>query len=189
MHENYWFFVPEPCYSPYIRKMIKTFATLSAVFILNSCSSNSEFTQSHDPEISAVLKLAGNGNTEAQHRLCYGYSYGYEGLQQDDNKAYRWCAIAAQSGEPSSVTLYAEKFYLGVGTDINYRQAFSLYKKAAEKGHVHAQYILSKLYIGGLGTEVNREQGIYWLLRSADQGYKPALDILQNIQDSDVIKI
>ena len=139
-------------------------------------------------ENNALQQLADDGNRQAQHRLCYGYSYGKEGLDKDVSKALYWCEIAARSGAPNSITLYAEKLYLGIGTAVNYPAALYLYEKAAKKGHVHAQYIASIFYFRGYGTEPNSEKGMYWLIKAAQQGYEPAVRVLEKLKSVDAIK-
>ncbi len=167
--------------------MKQTILFILAVWLLG-CSSTPNKSDSVLSEIKAIHKLASNGNAQAQHRLCYGYSYGQEGLEKDDAKAFRWCEIAARSGAPNSITLYAEKLYMGIGTAVNYPAALLLYEKAAIKGHMHAQYIAAMFYFKGYGTESNPKKGMYWLLKAAQQGHKPALEILEKLKPATVIK-
>ena len=133
-------------------------------------------------DLAAITKLASEGDLSAQHRLCYIYSYGDKGVSINYKKAIQWCEVAAEKGSTSSMTLYAEKFYLGQGMPIDYKAARVWYLKAAEKGHAHAQYILATLYFRGLGTKINNEQGFYWLTKAAAQDYKPAVDLLRDIE-------
>ena len=161
--------------------MYKILITSFIVIFTTGCNTNPTVTD--DMELNSIHKLAADGNFRAQHRLCYGYSYGEEGLRKDEAKAFRWCELAAESGAPSSVTLYAEKYYFGIGTPKNLKAAYPLYKQAAEKGHSHAQYILSQFYILGYLGERNIEQGMGWLLESASQGHEGALELLQKIKN------
>ncbi len=133
-----------------------------------------------DPTEEALIRLAGNDNAVAQHRLCYMYSYG-KGVARDYEKALLWCELAAQKGDPSSQTLYAEKFYHGQGTVQDPAAALAWYRKAAEQGHSYAQFMLATLYLRGLGTEADPEQARYWLKRSAEGGYEPAAELLQKL--------
>ena len=153
----------------------------SLFFLLVGCQSNPSYTSGGNSELDAMHELAGAGNAMAQHRLCYGYSYGLEGLLKDDIKAFRWCEIAAESGAPSSLTLFAEKFYLGVGVPVNYAAAFPLYKQAAEKGHSHAQYMMAQFYFRGRVVEPNTEEGVMWLIKSAEKGHEGAIEMLKAI--------
>lgn len=165
----------------------RTLPILFSVFLFG-CNSMPNKHDSVANDFAAIHKQADSGDGQAQHRLCYGYSYGAEGLEKDDAKAVHWCEIAARSGAPNSMTLYAEKLYMGIGTAVDYPAALRLYEKAAEKGHVHAQYISSIFYFRGYGTEPNPEIGMYWLLKAAQQGYEPALLVLEKLKRITVIK-
>jgi len=161
------------------------------VSTLVGCAVSANREESGFLDLAAITKLAGQGDRSAQHRLCYIYSYGGKGkgVPLDYKKALQWCEIAAHKGEPSSMTLYAEKFYLGQGVPVNYVTALEWYRKAAEKGHPHAQYVLSSFYFRGLGTEINNERGLFWLMKAVDQEYKPAVDLLCKIEREQPIGI
>ena len=166
------------------RKMNQIFLTVIVIFLIG-CQSNPAKVNVNNSELDAVHQLARNGNAKAQHRLCYGYSYGFKGLPKDDTKAFRWCEIASESGKPSSLTLLAEKFYLGIGVPVSYEKAFPLYKQAAEKGHKHAQYMLAQFYFLGRVVEQNTEEGMFWLIKSANQGHEGAIKLLNRIRSDD----
>jgi uncharacterized protein len=51
-----------------------------------------------------------------------------------------------------------------------HKQAFMLYKQAAEQGHVRAHFKLGQCYLYGIGTEVNEHEGIAWLNKALDKG-------------------
>lgn len=156
-----------------------------AMLLLSGCV-NPLQPEREDPTEEALIRLAGSDNTVAQHRLCYMYSYG-KGVARDYEKALLWCEVAAQKGDPSSMTLYAEKFYHGRGTTQDYAQALAWYRKAAEQGHSYAQFMLATLCLRGQGTETDPENARYWLGRSAEGGYAPAAELLQKLEQPPVV--
>jgi TPR repeat protein len=112
------------------------------------------------------------------HNLCYGYIYG-KGLSLDFQKARFWCEKAANAGQSSSETLYAELYYFGEGGPVDFERAAFWYEKAAEQGHVHAEFMLFNLYVldkyrGGVFSQ----RGVEMLRKAASLGYQKAIDAL-----------
>lgn len=56
----------------------------------------------------------------------------------------------------------------------DYKKAFPILKKAAEKGHKKAQYRLGRCYDKGYGVTENNETAFKWYSKSAAQGYADA---------------
>ena len=48
----------------------------------------------------------------------------------------------------------------GLGTDINMKQAFEWYKKAAEQGNLYARYRVAHFYINDINKEMNPQKGL-----------------------------
>ena len=165
-----------------VSRLVRRTTALALVAFLSGCVQNPLQPEREDPTEVALIRLAGSDNAVAQHRLCYMYSYG-KGVEPDYEKALLWCELAAQKGDPSSMTLYAEKFYHGQGTAQDYAEAFLWYEKAAEQGHSYAQFMLATLYLRGLGTETDPEKARYWLGRSAKGDYEPAAELLQKLDN------
>lgn len=171
-----------------IKKKMKRIFLVGSLLILAGCQtnapihSNSDSNSNYNAELEALHKRAASGNINAQHRLCYNYSYGKEGLPKDDAKSFLWCKTAAEYGGSSSLTLYAEKYYFGIGVPVNYQTAFRLYKRAAKKGHRHAQYMIAKLYLYGFIGEPDKKSGMAWLTKSAEQEHEAAISLLKKLK-------
>jgi TPR repeat protein len=60
----------------------------------------------------------------------------------------------------------------------NYKEAFALYKNAADKSQVYAEGQLGMLYALGLGVDQSWEQAITWLKKSADRDDPESLYML-----------
>ena len=50
--------------------------------------------------------------------------------------------LAASQGDPFAQNSVGDSFFYGLGTDINYDEAFKWYKKSAEQGLMEAQLSL-----------------------------------------------
>ena len=63
-----------------------------------------------------------------------------------------------------------DALYEKAGNCTNQNEAFLLYKKAAEKGHIGAKAKLGMCYYSGFGVEINMNEAEKWLLESAKSG-------------------
>lgn len=86
------------------------------------------------------------------------------------------CGQAHAGEEVNSIELLqlAEKKYYGINQQIDYREAFNLYLKAAELGNVCAQYYVAQMYNKGKGVEQNSVKAIEWYTKAAEQGHAEA---------------
>ncbi len=78
--------------------------------------------------------------------------------------------MAAAKGDPSAQFEVATRLSEGKGTNQDFKQAATWFKRSAAQGFAQAQYRLGTLYERGLGVspDVNRAQ--MWYLRAAEQG-------------------
>jgi len=85
---------------------------------------------------------------------------------------------ASESAAPgSSGTDTPELWYqngMAALEDMDYPSAFSLFEKAALKGHREAQYQCGKLCDAGKGTKLNAARAYYWYEKAAGQGHEAA---------------
>src|SRR5260221_5808803 len=88
------------------------------------------------------VRAALGGDVQAMHSLCFDLTYGERGLPKDGMQARVWCAAAAERGEPSAQTLYAQLLQFGQGGPVDLIAAARWYSAAAKQGHVHALYVL-----------------------------------------------
>ena len=118
------------------------------------------------------------------HKLCYSYSYGENGYTKNHKEAFKWCTSAAEANQSSSLTLLAELYTLGNGTDKNLIKAGELYEKAAAQGHLHAQlmvYLVYNYYAVDESTDQQKELGIKLLKSSKESGYQKAIDLYNQV--------
>ncbi len=114
------------------------------------------------------------------HNSCYSYSYGENGFEQDFDKAFEWCSIAAGENEPSSLTLLAELYLAGNGTEKSVLKARELYLKAAKQGHVHAQlmvFIVTSSYLYETSSDEDKVESLMYLKAASNSGYQKAIEV------------
>lgn len=62
------------------------------------------------------------------------------------------------------------RFYHGLGVDLDYKQAVYWYEKAANQGNIDAQFNLGVCYDNGSGVSQDSEKAVYWYKKAAGQG-------------------
>ena len=77
-------------------------------------------------------------NRASPHGLCVGHTYGVNGIPLNFLAAGQWCRVAADSGEPSAITLLGELHEFGHIEASDLPKARALYEQAAALGHPHA---------------------------------------------------
>lgn len=77
--------------------------------------------------------------------------------------------------EAAALTDIGEAYYLGIGMERNYAEAFRYYKKAADMGSVFALCRLGICYESGLGTEKDMEKAMDCFEEAASSGNAVAL--------------
>ncbi|MBA3813974.1 MAG: sel1 repeat family protein [Alphaproteobacteria bacterium] len=78
------------------------------------------------------------------------------------------------------------RYYNGVGTDINYEEAFKYYKKAADQSHANAQYMVGSMYYGGTGTCPNNKEAFKYYKNAADQNHADAQYMVGSMYDDGI---
>lgn len=85
--------------------------------------------------------------------LHYSRALACEGA--DTENAFRSFALAASMGHAKATVKLGQMFEDGIGTKINRRGAFLLYKKAAEQREDSALLHLGRCYANGIGTKLD----------------------------------
>ena len=75
---------------------------------------------------------------------------------------------------PKTQTKLGELYLTGKGVEKNYKEAFNLFKQAAEKGNALAQYRLGDMYFKAQGIKRNYAEALKWYTKSASKGNKDA---------------
>jgi TPR repeat protein/predicted Ser/Thr protein kinase len=85
---------------------------------------------------------------------------------------------APPEASPSEAGISAETAYLKGAEAIKegrFQEAFALFRRAAEGGHVVAMGNLAHMYSRGVGTPLDGAKGVAWLRRAAEAGNQEAM--------------
>lgn len=122
-----------------------------------------------DTPLETVIKMAGQGDEEAQEVLGIYYLDG-NGVPEDYKTAFSWLYKAAEKGRPNAQSALGFMYMQGLGVDLNEQEAVSWWMKAANQGDVNSQNNLGFAYYRGRGVQTNLDQAVFWWKKSADKG-------------------
>ncbi len=128
---------------------------------------------SKDDKFKETLKLAEQGDAEAQFDLGWKYDQG-EGVPQDYKEAVKWYTKAAGQGIAVAQSRLGRMYETGEGVPQDNKEAAKLYTKAAEQGFALAQYFLGGMYCGGRGVQQDYKEAVKWFTKAAEQGFSLA---------------
>ena len=123
-----------------------------------------------DPAIQKLIKLAEQGNADAQNELGYLYFNG-EGVPQNDYEAFKWFQKAARQGFSESYFYLGLLYSDGKVVPQDYTEALKWYKLAAENGEVAAETNIGLMYSKGRGVKQNYAEAVKWYRKAAEKGY------------------
>jgi TPR repeat protein/uncharacterized caspase-like protein len=118
------------------------------------------------------VRLAGQGDRDAQHLLATMYENGW-GLARSEVDAVRWFTKAAEQGDEAAQVDLGNMYESGHnGLARNDVAAVRWYTRAAEQGNPAGQNYLGMMYLAGRGGLAKNEvEAVRWYARSAEQGY------------------
>lgn len=109
------------------------------------------------------------------HALLYDFGIG---VKQDFELAFLYMREAAGKGHSAAIYEIGKRFFLGIGIEKNYHNAFQWLIAAAESPHYRpeAMLYLGMMYEQGLGAEKDPEKANQWFDKAASKGYRKATD-------------
>ena len=102
-------------------------------------------------------KSSSQGHVDAQYQLARLYELGSKSDLCSQPGAPSACRTKRRSGEAQKIAQ-------------DYKEAFTLFKQAAEKGHIRAQMKVGLMYEQGLGVAKNSNAAIEWYKKAAKKG-------------------
>jgi TPR repeat protein len=123
--------------------------------------------------VQQILKIAEQGDAEAQTMLGLTYSHG-DGVPQNHRDAMKWYRKAADKGNAEAQIQVAGMYDRGEGVPKSVIDSANWLRKAAEQGHTLAQTLLSMKYTVGQGVPQDHEQAFKWMREAALRGFPPA---------------
>ena len=125
-------------------------------------------------QIRQYLKLAENGDVEAQLHLAYLYETGI-GVPKDFGTALILFGRAAVAGDSEGQMGLGRMYALGRGVAQDYTAAAKWFRLAAEQGEPIAMRELGACYVDGLGVPVDYDKAHEWWQKAAALGNPTAM--------------
>lgn len=104
--------------------------------------------------------------------------------QGDYENALELFRARAATGDIIAINYIGMHYYLGVGVERNFPEAFKWFERAALAGHPGAQRNLGVMYLRGLGVPLDNHQAYGWLYHAREGGNSGANDYLRMIHDN-----
>ena len=121
-----------------------------------------------------TLKLAEQGDREAQFRMNIMYAKGY-GVPKNLSESAKWLRMSAEGGLAIAQHVLGDNYVAGInGFPQSYKEAFKWLQLAAVQNDPDAQTSLGWLYMYGRGVEQDFVTAAKWLQLAADQNVGPA---------------
>ena len=137
-------------------------------------------------------KVAETGENITCLDLTEIYLKGEDGIDRDLVEAEKWynrfCnssnADAAIEIHNEILNEFAECYYEGKGTSVDYAKAFDYYKRAALNDNGYAQYSIGWMYEHGLGVTNNTNTALSWYRKAVRSGNKDARTRINELKPS-----
>ena len=117
-------------------------------------------TKVNETPLQKLLRLADEGNANAQLSLGYMYLYGTDGVNVDHAQAFKYYEIAAAQDNKIALNNLGSLYFNGIGTQTNYLKAAQLFARAAELGSDDAAVNLAFIYLSGSNQNKNLDETI-----------------------------
>ena len=127
-----------------------------------------------------LVRVANEGDAEAQFELAWLYTNGLDG-DQSYAEAAKWLDASAQQNHPNAQYYLGLYYYFGHGVEQSYSEAARWLEAASEQGIGEAQLLLGRMYLSGDGVEQNLEEATKWLYLADEQGLEEASIFLSNL--------
>ena len=110
-----------------------------------------------------------------EYALSALYREGEIDVDKDLNKSFQLLLSAANRGYGKAQSDLGVYYVRGYGTDVNYKEAYKWYLKAAKQKNSKAQYNLAEQYEdGNPHLKTNKRKALYWYKKASKQKLKEA---------------
>jgi|GEM_PF-3467656 TPR repeat protein len=124
------------------------------------------------------LRLAMQGNVDAQYHLALEYLYGDETGRKDEREAAHWLTKASEQGHIEAQKLLAALYYDGLGVPKSLELTYYWNKRAADQGDISAMAFLGVMHVAGEGVAQDDNKALEYLLPAAKRGHAIAQEQL-----------
>lgn len=124
-----------------------------------------------------LIQAANNGWVDAQLKLAQTLMQ--FSLPQYDKAAFHWALKAGKQQHAEALFMLANCYYDGIGTEIDYQQAFKIFQRLAERDHFLAQYKVGQMLLEGQGSDKDVTAAKKWLTQAAMHHVNEAKEALK----------
>lgn len=135
--------------------------------------------RNHTLAVDWLIKSSNQGFEDAQFLLGTCYATGI-GVEENDRVALGFFMKAANAANKYAQFELAEHYF----AQDNFTLATEWYTKAARQQFPPAQFELGRCLYYGYGMSKSETKGLEWLEKAAEKNHKPAIQLLQKIEDS-----
>lgn len=114
-----------------------------------------------------TIKLADEGDVNAQLLLGYSYLYGENGAEVNYDKSFEYYAKAAMQNDSVGLNNLGSLYYSGIGIGRSPSKAAILFEKAADLGNAEAAVNLGFMLISGNGAKKNPQLAMDYFEKAA----------------------
>lgn len=122
-----------------------------------------------DPQITALLDEANDGEPGAQYLLGFMYAEG-QGVKQDFSEAVKWYIKAANQDHAGAQLTLGMMYAEGRSVKKDDRKAVKWYTKAAQQGNAGVQMMLAAMIAEGRGSRKDVVESYKWMLLAEKNG-------------------
>ena len=156
-----------------ISKKTKAYISLALVLLCTPVMAKGE-------DLSQVIRLANQGNAQAQYNIGVMYVQG-KGVRQDYQKAVEWYTKAANQGNAHAQYNLGVMYDEGKGVRQDYQKAVEWFTKAANQGFATAQYASGLMYYNGEGVRQDYKKAKNFFRLSCDNGLQEGCDAYKDL--------
>ena len=128
--------------------------------------------------IQELVKEAKKGNAEAQYQLGNRYSFGHDGVKENDKEAFRWYLKAAEQDYSDAQSSLVHMYCDGDGTEQNYIEAMKWARRAAENGNAWVLIDIGLMYANGQGVNKDVEEAEKWFAKFTESQQIKGLQVV-----------
>lgn len=133
-------------------------------------------------DINQTIRLANQGEAEAQNRLGVMYHEG-QGVRQNHTKAVEWYQKSANQGVSQAQYNLGVMYDQGLSVRQDHKKASEWYQKSANQQNSKAQYNLGVAYSMGEGVRQNKATAKEWFGKSCDNGLQLGCDEYRKLNE------
>ncbi len=137
-----------------------------------------QVSENQETYMQRMERLAEEGDVEASLTLGFMYLYGENGVENDNEKAFKYYSMAASQNDDVAINNVGSLYFSGIGTKQNTLLAAKMFDKAAKLGNAEAAVNLAFIYLTTPKIDYVKNNVIDLFEQAADKGNITAIYML-----------